>query len=150
MSSGLIPTIKMAAMEAVRESNPVLIKFGTVVKASPLEIKLDQNLVLRQTDGTLKLTRNVTDYRTTVSVDWPVGNLPGHTHDYTGTTKPVDDGADPHVHDYEGTTTASEGSSLVLRGTKEITIHNSLQVGDLVVLLRVQGGKFYIALDRVI
>ena len=34
-------------------------------------------------------------------------------------------------------------------GKKKMTIHNALQVGDEVILLRMQGGQKYIVMDRV-
>ena len=34
--------------------------------------------------------------------------------------------------------------------TKEITIHNSLQVGDEVILLKKKGGQKYLVMDRVV
>lgn len=34
--------------------------------------------------------------------------------------------------------------------TKEITIHNALQIGDKVILLKKKGGQKYLVLDRVV
>ena len=59
--------IKKLALAAVSSSNPLEIRYGTVVSDNPLKIQIDQKLVLDQAH--LKLTRNVTDYETQASVD---------------------------------------------------------------------------------
>lgn len=68
----------------------------------------------------LVLTRNVTDYETEVTMNWT-------------TEKSVEP-----EHNHE------------VKGKKKIKIHNSLKVGDEVVLLRQQGGQKYIIMDKVV
>lgn len=63
----LVVLIKKAAIEAVNASDPTAIRYGEVISTNPLQIRIDQKLIL----GTpqLKLTRNVTDYETQMSVN---------------------------------------------------------------------------------
>lgn len=63
-----VSTIKRAAIEAVEACKPVNVYFGEVVSASPLKINVEQKMLLGEKQ--LILTRNVTDYTTTVSVNW--------------------------------------------------------------------------------
>ena len=98
----LLNAIKKAALDAVNASQPSDFCFGKVTNVSPLKISIEQKMTLGVAQ--LVLTRNVTDFKTTISVD-------------------------------------SE--------TKEITIHNALQVGDEVVLIKQKGGQKYLVWDRV-
>lgn len=43
---GIIKTIKRAALEAVDSSKPVTVYFGQVVSASPLQINVEQKMIL--------------------------------------------------------------------------------------------------------
>ena len=63
----LVRLIKKTAIDAVNAMDPVSIRYGEVISDNPLQIHIDQKLVL----GTahLKLTRNVTDYETKMSVN---------------------------------------------------------------------------------
>ena len=76
----------------------------------------------------LVLARNVTDYMTTVTVQWITGTgvLPSNG----GTAVPP-----PHVHG--------------VAGTQSLTVHNALEVGDEVILIRQQGGQKFIVVDRI-
>lgn len=86
MSTGILPIIKQAAIDAVDATNPVKVVFGTVIKASPVQIKLDSSLTLSEDAGHLILTRSVTE--------------------------------------------------------------DALKVGEVVLLLKMQGGQSYVVLDR--
>lgn len=61
-----------------------------------------------------------------------------------------------NVRDYDVGITVDDATELAsshkhdIKGKKQITIHNGLKVGEVVVLLRIQGGQKYIVLDRVI
>jgi hypothetical protein len=62
-----IKLMKKTAVEAVNASKPANMVFGKVMSSSPLKIKVDQKLIL--TSAQLVLSRNVTDYRLSVTVD---------------------------------------------------------------------------------
>jgi len=51
-------------MGAYNASNPVAVMFGTVAKANPLEVNVEQRFTLR--GDLLVLTERLTEYRTTV------------------------------------------------------------------------------------
>lgn len=99
----LLKVIKKAAIDALNASQPADFCFGQVVSTSPLKISIEQKLTLGTAQ--LVLSRNVTDFKTTIS-----------------------DTAD----------------------TKEITIHNALKVGEIVVLMKQNGGQKYLVWDRVV
>lgn len=56
----MVQIIKQAATEAVEAGKPVNFTFGTVISTEPLQIRVDQKLILKA--PFLILTRNVTDY----------------------------------------------------------------------------------------
>ena len=117
--------IKTAAMKAVETSQPCDFLFGKVTSTSPLKVSIDQKMTLGSAQ--LVLTRNVSDHKISVSVDWLTGNESGGSGDSAFAS---------HNHS--------------ISGTKEITIHNGLKVGDEVILLKKKGGQKYLILDRVV
>lgn len=117
---GLVKAVKRAALEAVEATKPVNVCFGQVVSKSPLKINVEQKMVLGQNQ--LILSRNVTDFKTMVTVQWE-------------TEKNDDDSLMPHTHD--------------IVGEKEVTIHNALEVDDEVILIRQQEGQRYVVIDRI-
>lgn len=129
----LVESIKRAALDAVEASKPCAIAFGKVTSTSPLKINVEQKLTL--TDAQLILTRNVTDFKTNITADHYTEDIT-HSHSYT------DDGS--------SSTTGSNTHKHQVKGKKEITVHNSLVVGDMVLLLRMQGGQKFIVWDRII
>lgn len=123
-SNDLVKLIKKAAMEAVNASKPANMIFGKVISISPLKIKVDQKLIL--TSAQLALTRSVTDYRLSVTVD----------HKTESTSGGIDAASfASHAHD--------------VKGKKEITVHGALEVGEEVVLMQLSGGQKYIVIDRI-
>lgn len=61
----LVNLIKQASMGAFESSNPVTVLFGTVVKANPLEVNVEQRFTL--TRDFLVLTERLTEYKTTIA-----------------------------------------------------------------------------------
>lgn len=144
---GLVKAIKRAALEAMEASKPVNVYFGQVISASPLQINVEQKLILGRAQ--LILSRNVTDFKTRVTVDWEAESaLADHKHSLSGDTGRG--GEDSHVHTLSGST---ENTNLkhthMVTGQKEITVHNALAAGDEVILVRQQGGQKYIVIDRI-
>lgn len=130
--SALVKVMKQVGTEATEAGCPVSVCFGKVMRAAPLQILVDQKMTLGSAQ--LVLTRNVTDYETEVTVKWETEKeLSEHTHSVDG----IASGSINLEHMHE------------ITGRKKITIHNSLCVGDELVLLRQQGGQKYIAIDRV-
>ena len=117
-ANGFVKAVKRAALDAVEAARPVNVYFGRVVSVSPLKINVEQKMILGA--GQLVLARNVTDFRTKVTVDWE--------------SEPAEAGDQDHTHE--------------IAGKKEITLHNALTAGDEVILVRQQEGQKYIVIDR--
>ena len=111
-------------MEAFDASKPADMVFGKVVSTSPLKIKVDQKLIL--TSAQLVLSRNVTDYKLSVTMNHSTENESGGSGDSSFAT---------HKHE--------------IKGTKNITIHNALTINEEVIMMQVSGGQKYIVLDRI-
>lgn len=123
-ANDLVRLIKQAALDAVEAKKPVNVCYGKVTSASPLKIFVDQKLLLESAQ--LVLTRNVTDFKTYVTVDWASGYRSGGSGEAAFAS---------HNHG--------------ITGKKEITVHNGLGVGDEVILIRQQDGQKYIVVDRI-
>ena len=59
-AKGIIKKVHQAAVEAVESTKPVNVCFGKVISASPLQINVEQKMIL--TEKQLVLSRNVTDF----------------------------------------------------------------------------------------
>lgn len=141
-----VDVVKRAALEAMEASKPVNVLFGTVVSASPLQISVEQKMTLGMKQ--LILTRNVTDYTVSMTITHETESaLTTHTHDYSGN---VDSGGPgPHSHGYTGTTDPTDLAHIhEYKGTKAFLVHHALKAGERVVLVRLQGGKKFLVLDR--
>ena len=101
--SDFLNIIKKAALNAIDASQPSDFCYGKVISVSPLKIFIEQKMTLGVAQ--LILTRNVTDFKTNITI---------------GIEK------------------------------TEVTIHNTLRVGEEVVLMKKKGGQKYIILDRVV
>lgn len=132
-SNDLVKLMKKAAVEAVDASKPANMVFGKVISVSPLKIKVDQKLIL--TSAQLVLSRSVTDYRLSATVDHITED---HTHTHTISDTYTGGGSasnETHHHEY--------------KGKKEFLIHGALKVGEEVILMQVSGGQKYVVIDRV-
>lgn len=125
-ANGLVEAMKRAARDERESSKPVNVYFGEVVSKSPLKINVEQKMVLGEQQ--LVLARNVTDYMTTVTIQC-----------ITGTGVLLSDGKTAvspiHVHG--------------IAGSQNLVVHNALEVGDEVILIRQQGGQKFIVADRI-
>lgn len=163
-TNDLLNTIKKAASEAVEASKPVALMYGKVLSVSPLQINVEQKMILNSAQ--LVLTRNVTDYETEVTVHWLTETKSmnaNHAHELSGdvsvsstaTVSPNPDGENVTIQNNVTNTMAVEQKNINLShnhsidGRKPITIHNGLEVNDEVLLLRMQGGQKYIVIDKV-
>lgn len=121
-----LQVIKKAAMEAVANSAPADIVYGTVLSVSPLSVYVDQKKTLEA--EFLVLTRNVTDFDTEVTVNWRTENTSGGGGGY--------DAFSSHSH--------------AISGRKPIRVHNALKVGEKVAMIQMSGGQEYLIIDRVV
>ncbi len=125
----LMKTIKQAAVEAVDAQKPAEVCFGKVTSVSPLKIVVEQKMILGEAQ--LILSRNVTDFKTEVTINII-------TESSLEMDAPISESVQlnlAHTHQ--------------ITGRKEITIDNSLVVGDLVILIRQQKGQKYFVIDKV-
>lgn len=149
-----VDSIKKAALNAMVASKPVDIVFGQVTKTNPLEIVIEQKIVL--STPMLILTRNVKDFNVEVTVDWRTENALGsHDHDVGSEEASVatEIGGDPpHTHEILPFKTGKKNlsHSHAQTGRKVMTVHNSLLAGEYVMMLRMIGGQQYVVVDRVI
>lgn len=118
-SGDFLKMIKQASLDAVDNSKPVFIEFGTVTTVSPTSIMLEQKLTLTETQ--IVLCNGVKDYKVMVDMEWESGDT-------------ACQGVE-HCHK--------------IAGRKEMCIYNGLVVGEKVVLVRLQGGQKYLVVDRV-
>ena len=138
---GLVKAMKRNAIEAVESTCPVRVYFGQVVSASPLQINVEQKMILGKAQ--LILSRNVTDFKTMVTVQWETEKEEKtHTHKVEGS-----DGEGDSINITSKTQSVKHTHEIV--GQKEITIHNALEVGDEVILIRQQEGQKFLVLDRI-
>lgn len=132
MGDNLVESMKKAALEAEEAAKPVQVMFGTVISIAPLQIKVEQKITLEAAQ--LILTRNVTDYTVDLTMNHNT-ETHTHTHDiYDTWTGGGSASMETHLHEY--------------KGRKNFTVHNSLIVGDEVLLLRVRGGQKFVVWDR--
>lgn len=115
--------MKQAALDVMESQKPVNVLFGTVTNINPLQITIDQKLILEANQ--LIMTRMVKDHTIEMTVDHATENTSGGS-DY-GTFE-------SHNHAY--------------KGRKTFTVHNGLIVGEKVILIRMQGGQRYVVVDR--
>lgn len=142
----LVKSVKKAAVDAVDASKPVNVCFGTVESVNPLAINVEQRMTLRSPQ--LVLSRNVTDYSVCVTVNWQTeSHSQPASQGQAGETKPG--GIPEHTHEFETAGSSGMTHAHPVSGRKEITVHNALEAGEKVILLREQGGQKYIVLDRI-
>ncbi len=125
----MVNNVRKAALQAVAGSMPTGIYFGTVVNISPLRVQIEQKLTLESSQ--LLLSSLVQDITVDMTVNHFVEEY-SHEHNLPGGGL---SSADTHNHNYSG--------------RKSFMIHFGLQVGEKVMLLRMQGGQKYIVLDRI-
>lgn len=138
---GVVKKMQRVAVSAMEASKPVNICFGDVLSVSPLQIDVEQKMILDEAQ--LILSRNVTDYVTEVTVQWDtfIHKIP-HTHNVNLT--------DSNGDSVTGKTdTQNVSHSHDIEGRKQMTIHNGLIKGEKVILVRQQEGQKFIVWDRV-
>lgn len=127
----LAQLLKTFTRNTITSTQPTDFTFGTVTSVKPLQITIDQKLVLG--DEFLILTNAVRDHSVDITVNWTTENETEHVHGNGNNGKPTDKTSHKHA----------------IQGRKKITIHNGLTLGEKVLLLRAQGGQNYIVIDRV-
>lgn len=120
----LLQVIKQAAVEAVQAGVTANVVFGTVISMSPMVIQLESKMQIPEEN--LSLTKNTSLWSVDMTVDHQTEDAQGGSGEAR---------YESHHHGY--------------KGTKTFLVHNELQVGDKVILLRCEGGQRFVVLDRV-
>ena len=126
-SSNILELMKRCTLETIETNQPCDFCYGKVTSKDPLKILVDQKMEL--SIAQLVLTRNVSDFNITVSID----NL----------------STDLESGDSGEASFAAHSHSINVQKRK-VTVHNGLELGDNVVLIRKQGGQQYLVMDRVV
>lgn len=136
----IVRIVKMAALQAVEESDPCKIYFGTVVTADPIQIKLDgtsDEILLGERQ--LILLERVTNHKIEVEIDLESLNLTPINWSTQSSAGPP---GSMHSHGISGVKEAS-----LQKGVGVATMKYGLEEGDRVCLIRMQGGQLFIAVD---
>lgn len=128
----LVRLVKQAAVDAVRADAPMAICYGNVTSTTPLKIQVDQKKILGEAQ--LILTDNVRDFNVVLStIEGESKNEgPHYTENESGGSGYAEFAT--HRHKYQG--------------RKKWRVHNALEMGEKVILLRCDGGQKYVVLDR--
>lgn len=142
MSTGIIETIKLAALDAIENSNPCDLRFGTVSSISPLKVKVSNDFIIPE--QLLIVPEHLTDHSMITNVGGSDGGGGGSVNVYVeGETLVITTNGTEVVTDNDVT------EEVEVVDERTLTMYNSLEVGDNVVLLRNQGGSSYLIVDRV-
>lgn len=128
--SSFVQLIKHIAMDAVSTSKPCDYRVGIVTGINPLKVKISQKIELEE--EFLCLSRNVTDFETEVTIE----------EDYEWKTEDKEGG-----HNYDAFALHSHD---IMVSKKKVKIHNSLKIGEEVLIIRKSGGQKYLILDRLV
>ena len=119
----LVDTFKTLVTDTMNAYVMSDIVIGEVISTSPYQIQVDPKIIIPETN--LVFTNKTTDWTSEIRVDHVTENRAGGV----GAAE-----YQSHNHDYVG--------------RKKFLIHNSLKVGDKVILIQESGGQRYIVLDR--
>lgn len=133
LSNELLNTLKTIAMQVNQDSKPAGVIIGTVTAIDPLQIQINQSLIIDQ--DFLILTHNVVDHYVDISVSHYTVN-----DAFLDTT---------HAHPHAGVNSFDSHHKHAYQGKKKIILHYALKVGEKVLLLQDQGGQKFIVLDRI-
>lgn len=130
--SEILSVIKEAALAAVNDSSPCQVITGVVISTAPLQIQLNQSIVIDS--RTIIVPEHLTDYETEITFD------------------------DPEVKQIYTTwnmeeTQESNRAKISFKQPSvrhKITVYNSLKTGNFVALIRLQGGQKFLIVDRVV
>ena len=145
MSTGIIETIKIAALDAIENSKPADLRFGTVSSISPLKVKISNDFIIPE--SLLIVPEHLTDHGLYANVGGSTSNS-----DNTNSSVTMKVEGETLMISTSGTTTVATETTeeeVEVVNNRTLTVYNSLNIGDKVVLLRNQGGSSYLILDRV-
>lgn len=146
-SPTLNESIKLIVANMINSMQPTDVFYGTVTGVEPLQITVDQKLVLPE--SFLVLSNMVKDHYVDLTVSFQTENdkflVPDHTHTFN------DYLTDPQKTSPNQTlmTTFDTTHKHEIKHKIKVLQHYGLKKGEKVILLRMQGGQKYLVLDRV-
>lgn len=126
----LISKIAKISNQAMETTIPLNILYAKVISISPLKVETEQKLIIDE--EFLILTDAVRDYKTKISFDNPDIKQVFTTWNMTQTNE-----------------SSPSKISFKEKIKHDITVYNALEVGEGIILIRVQGGQEYIILGRI-
>lgn len=135
--------IKQFAKNAVDSTMPFSFHYGTVKSTDPIEIEVEQKLILTEND--LIFTTLVQDFDVDMYMEHETEET-DLTHKHQASiiiTSPHGDTGSITVQDTDGKHTHE------YKGVKTFTVNLKLAKDEKVLLLRIQGGQKFLVLDRV-
>lgn len=145
MSTGLARAIKLASLEAMENAQMCDLRYGEVVGVSPLKVKVTNNFIIPS--SLLVVPEHLTDRTVDITLNWETD-----TESFGNSEVPQDTavlGLGVVGRMLLGKGKSANEHSHTVSGTKTMTIHGALKLGDKVALLRKQGGQSYFILDRI-
>ena len=139
MTTGIIPIIKQAAMNAVENAQMCDLRYGTVTSVSPLKVQITNQFIIPA--SLFVVPQHLTNYEVECTISQPAQTISGTTEKSTS-LKDEDEPLSEHTHEFSVTTNGGKSK-------QTITVYNALKIGDKVALLRKQGGQSYFILDRI-
>ena len=128
MSTGLLDIVKRSALDAIENSKPCDLRYGTVISAAPLKVRVTSQFIIPE--SMLVVPEHLTDYEIEVTIkpdyEWKTIDKSGGGGDASFAS---------HNHD-------------IYFERKKIKIHGALKVNDKVVMARKAGGQHFVILDR--
>lgn len=122
--TSLEDVLKKLVIQTTQNAKPTALIKAQVTSTSPVTVSVDGRFEI--SSPFLELTHNVKDYYVDITV--------AHTTEKRGGGGGYAE-YESHDHDY--------------KGRKKILVHNGLQVGEYVWLVRQEGGQVFVVLDRV-
>ena len=126
----LISKIAKISNQAMETTIPLNILYAKVISISPLKVETEQKLIIDE--EFLILTDAVRNYKTKISFD-----NPDIKQVFTTWNMP------------ETNESSLSKISFKEKIKHDITVYNALEVGEGIILIRVQGGQEYIILGRI-
>lgn len=147
-SNDLLKMIKQSAVDAVEASKPVNVTFGTVISVSPLQIQVEQKLILQKEQ--LILSRNVTKHTISVTTKVDTENTSveyDFSHDHTFNLEANGENVTGNIDNKE--LKQSKSHKHTINATFNVTLNTDLKANEKVILIRIQKGQQYLVLDRI-
>jgi len=148
---GILDVIKQASKDTIESTQPAAFVFGVVTKTAPLTVSVEGRLTI--SEPLLIVPETLRTYR----IHNVTGNIQGNV-DFTGTVSMTGvsgtmETTEPKTYTivnaaFSGTANSVKLSGKITIASGEIFLTRVFNIGDELLLARVQGGQRYIVLER--